>query len=261
MSELCYTFTVDGEVWTDKQIDRLAYERNLHVLHQMKRHGIEIKDGEKTLSDDDIDYLTAEQAWEISINTRAKYSGNEIAEFYKESMNSSDEMWKRLGFSQDKPMKVSRCDISVHGMAAQDFLKIMQAMQADERVLLAAHPEHFGTVISMEESRLIGIEPFGMYGTLTLCEVKMCDASKLGAQIQADKDPEYPIGMGGAAFLRDGITAINSPFHQFKPTEDGFDAKTAVYWAENAPDEIVDGHALHLLIEFYEGLRLAAKLS
>ena len=42
MSQMNYTFTVNGEVWKKSHLERLEYERNLHVLHQMKRHGVEI---------------------------------------------------------------------------------------------------------------------------------------------------------------------------------------------------------------------------
>ena len=45
MQEVKSTFIVDGEVWTPKHLERLEYERNLYTLHQMKRHGVEIKDG------------------------------------------------------------------------------------------------------------------------------------------------------------------------------------------------------------------------
>ena len=47
MSQMNYTFTVNGEVWKKSHLERLEYERNLHVLHQMKRHGVEIKEGEE----------------------------------------------------------------------------------------------------------------------------------------------------------------------------------------------------------------------
>ena len=108
MSEIQYAFTINGEKWTRSQIERLEYERNLHILHQMKRHGVEIKDGGKILSDDDIDYLTAKKAWEVSIDTRIEYTGEKIIGLYKDSFAKSDEMWKKLAFSQDKPMTVSR---------------------------------------------------------------------------------------------------------------------------------------------------------
>ncbi len=261
MSDVKYRFTINGEEWGKSQLERLEYERNLHVLHQMKRHGIEIKDGGKVLTDDDIDYLTEKRAWDVSIDTRLKYTGEKIIEFYKDSLDKADEMWRKLGFAQDKPMKVSRCDMSVSGITLQEFMAMMKSMQSDDRVGLSVHPEHFICNVTFDNGKLLGIEPFGMYGTPTLVTVNVVDASKLGKQIQADKDPEYPFSMAGRTFLRDGVTEVNSPFHQFKPTSDGFDAKMAVYWPEHTPDEIVIGHCLHLAMEFYGGLRMTGKLS
>lgn len=260
MSDIKFTFIVDGEKWTRDQIERLEYERNLHALHQMKRHGVEIRDGGKILTDDDIDYLTAQKAWEVSIDTRAKYTGERIIELYRDSFAKSDEMWKNLDFSQGKPMKVSRCNMSVSGITIQEYMQMMRSMQDDVRVGLSAHPEHFSCHVSFDDGKLVGIEPFGMYGTPTLVTVKVVDVSELGTQIQADKDSAYPMSMAGRAFLADGVTEVNSPYHQFKPTANGFDAKMAVYWPENTVDEIVSGHCLHLAMEFYEGLRLTGKL-
>lgn len=259
MCNVKFKFLIDGEEWNKAQLERLEYERNLHTLHQMKRHGIEIKDGNKLLTDDDIDYLTAKKAWEISIETRLKYSGEQIIKYYKDSLEKSNDMWRELGFSQDKPMKVSYCYMSVSGIPLEEYMKLMKLMQADERVGLSAHPEHFTTIITDE--KIYGIEPFGMYGTPTLCKVKYAKVSELGKQIQEDNDPDFPIEMAGRAFLTDGVTEINTPYHQLKPTKDGFEAKLAVYWPENTPQEIVSGHSLHLAMEFYEGLKLIGKLS
>jgi hypothetical protein len=260
MSELKCTFSVDGVNWTKSQLERLEYERNLHTLHQMKRHKIEIKDGNKVLSDDDIDYLSAEKAWEVSIEARATCKSEKIIELYKDSLAKSDELWKTLGFAQNKPMKVSHCDMVVSGLSLQKFMGIMRGLQEDEQVGLSAHPEHFICNVQFDDGKIFGIEPFGMFGTPTLVNVTVVDVSELGAQIQSDKDPKYPISMSGRAFLTDGVTEVNSPFHQLRPTEDGFEAKTAVYWPENTPDEIVNGHSLHLAMEFCRGLQLSQNL-
>lgn len=69
-----------------------------------------------------------------------------------------------------------------------------------------------------------------MYGTSTLFEVRFTDVSELGEQIKSDIDTEYPVSIAGRAFLKDGVTEINSPFHQFKSTKNGFAVKMAVYW-------------------------------
>lgn len=254
MEDIKFEFEINGTEWKEDHIKRLEYERNLHVLHQMKQHGISIiKNGEE-LSDDEIDHLSEGEAWEVSIDTRAKYNGEDIKRIYADSLKHSDEMWKKLSFGQDKPMQVSRCHMKVTGTSIQNFMGVMRAMQQDIRICLAAHPEHLAGII--EDAHLYGFEPFGMYGTLTFCEVKYADVKELGSAIQADQDPEYPISMAGRAFLSDGVTEINSPYHQFKPLADGFEAKLAVYWPENTPKEIVDGHCLHLAMEFYEGVKM-----
>lgn len=253
MSDISFVFTINGEEWKICHLERLEYERNLHILHQLKQHGIEIKKGDQVLSDDDIDCLTAKEAWEVSVDVRSQYSGNEIAKYYKESFQRSDELWKSLPFAQDKPMKVSRCHLVVKGLLLQEFMKIMGEMQRDEKVLLKSHPEHFTTIVTDKD--IVGIEPFGMYGTPTLVKVNIVDESQLGTQIQGDRLKDYPIVTTGRAYLTDGVTEINTPFHQMKPLPDGFEAELAVYWPEGVPDEIVSGHSLHLAMEFYEGLK------
>jgi hypothetical protein len=253
MTTLKSVFTLGGVNWQPAQIEALAYQRNLHILHSMKQHGLAITDSEKKLSDDDIDYLTAADAWRVSIANRANYTGNQIIKAYKASFEKSDDMWRHLGFDQHQPMKVSRTVMQVEGVSLQAFMTIMQAMQQDETVGLSVHPEHFQAI--MNQAGIVGIEPFGMFGTPTLVHVDMLQDSALSPAILADKDPAYPMTMAGTAFLADGTTAVNVPYHQFKPTETGFEAKLAVYWPAGVAQEVVSGHELHLATEFYYGLK------
>lgn len=254
MNGIKATFIINGEEWKVCHIERLEYERNLHILHQMKQHGIEIRYNGTLLSDDDIDYLTGKEAWHVSKAVRARYSGNDIAHYYQDSLKKSDELWKKLDFGQDKPMKVSRCHLSVEGLALQTFMQIMQKMQSDEDILLSVHPEHFTTIVT--DTDIVGIEPFGMYGTPTLVKVNFANVSELGQQIQKDRLPDYPVAMAGKAYLTDGVTEINTPFHQIKPTKNGFEAELAVYWPAGVPDKLVSGHSLHLAMEFYRSLKI-----
>ncbi len=253
MTDITCVFTLNGQTWNGAQLERLEYERNLHILHQMKRHGIAILDGETELDDDAIDYLSMQDAWRVSIDTRSQFSGKEIVEKYGDSLEKADAMWKQLGFALDKPMKVSECIMQVEGMTMQDYLGVLKEMQMDERVGLSVHPEHFMAIV--EDGKITGIEPFGMYGTPTLVHVDVCPPEKLGQRIMQDRRPDFPVALAGLATLTDGATLVNCPVHQLKPTEHGFEAVLAVYWPEHTPDEIVDGHSLHLAMEFYEGLR------
>ena len=248
-----------GEVeWTPEQIERLEYERNLHMLHKLATFGAEVRHEGRVLTDSEIDYLSARDAWHVSIETRLRYRDQDAIDLLRADFKLSDDLWKRLGFSLDAPMKVSRCNLSVTGLTLQQFMGMMREMQTNDRIGLAAHPEHFLCHVSFDDGKIVGIEPFGMYGTPTLVTVHMRDAAQLGERIQQDVLPDFPISMAGDAYLDDGVTGVNVPFHQFKPTANGFEARTAVYWPEDTPDEIVDGHSLHLAMEFYEGFMIAS---
>lgn len=180
-----------------------------------------------------------------------------MADYYRNSFQKSDEYWKKLDFGQDKPMKVSRCHMTTEGISLDEFMQIMKKMQQAESILIKTHPEHFRTVVT--DTDIVGIEPFGMYGTPTLCNVRFADVSDLGEQIQKDRKDDYPLVMTGRAYLRDGLTEINTPFHQMKPLENGFEAELAVYWPAGVPDDLVMGHSLHLAMEFYGGLKTFQK--
>ena len=97
MTDITCVFTLNGQTWNGAQLERLEYERNLHILHQMKRHGIAIWDGETELDDDAIDYLSMQDAWRVSIDTRSRYSGREIVEKYGDSLAKADARGKQLG--------------------------------------------------------------------------------------------------------------------------------------------------------------------
>ena len=254
MTTIKSQFILAGTTWQPAQIEALAYQRNLHVLHSMQAHGLTIKDGATVLDNDAIDYLTAAQAWAVSINNRLAYTGEQIASAYQESFAKSNDMWRELAFDPDQPMKVSHCDMLVEGTSLQTFMAIMQKMQQDERVGLSVHPEHFQSIMRPDE--IIGIEPFGMYGTPTLVRVAVIPDTDLNAHILADQDAQYPLSMAGSAALIDDGTPVNIPYHQFQPTANGFKAKLAVYWPAGVADEIVSGHELHLATEFYYGLKL-----
>lgn len=217
--KIIYKAIINGEEWKPCHIERLEYEHNLHILHSMKRHGIAIKDGDRILTEDDIDCLSKKDAWRVSIDTRLTHTGEELVEFYRDSLNRSDEMWRALHFSTDRPMKVSHCDIEVEGISLEACMEMIGALQEDERNGLAAHPKHFQAF--MTNQQINGIEPFGMYGTPTLVDVGYMKLEEAGKQIQADNDPAYLVNMIGKASLTDG-TPVNIPYHQFRAAENGF---------------------------------------
>lgn len=96
MKNIKCSFELNGQSWNGQQLKRLEYERNLHLLHQLKQHGFDIMDGDKPLDDDDIDYLAMDEAWRMSIETRSRYSGEEVAKKFQNHSKNQMLCGKRL---------------------------------------------------------------------------------------------------------------------------------------------------------------------
>jgi hypothetical protein len=62
MREFTFKCSIDGEDYSLERLATVRYQRDIHVLHELKRAGAEIVRDGKSLSDDDIDLLGAEAA-------------------------------------------------------------------------------------------------------------------------------------------------------------------------------------------------------
>ena len=60
----------------------------------MKRLGADIKDGGKSLTEDDINYLDPEKAHDISVATRLALGNDSIHKLFKDQLARSDSFWK-----------------------------------------------------------------------------------------------------------------------------------------------------------------------
>ncbi|MCG5648156.1 hypothetical protein L0O81_16475, partial [Oliverpabstia sp. DFI.9.49] len=66
MTEFSITTTINGQVYTEEQLERLKYERALHVLHEFKRLGVDLKDEDgKVYSDTDLNWLEPQKAMSL----------------------------------------------------------------------------------------------------------------------------------------------------------------------------------------------------
>lgn len=77
MGEFEIVVTIDGETYTEKQLARFEYYRTLHVLHEMKRLGAEIKYEGKELTDEEINWIDPEKAENILLNLKTGMSEQE----------------------------------------------------------------------------------------------------------------------------------------------------------------------------------------
>jgi hypothetical protein len=255
MAELHVQCTIDGRDYSYEQLARIQYERQLHVLHEMKRLGATIKQADKALSDDEINLLRTDEARAVCIAAREAYDPAGIKALFKTQLQESDLLWKdrAQGFSDGDPMPLAVTDLAVHGFALEDLRKMNSDLDAMKANGAAMNPEHY--FVSTWERGIHGMEAFGMYGGPT--EVKVVVDPSIQAPLV--RDPSYPIVTTGYTILASDETPIHIiPFHQYKPIEGGIAVKLAVFFPTRTHQEIVDGHKIHLAIEFWEAFRLAA---
>jgi hypothetical protein len=94
MATLRVQCTIGGKEYSYEQLARIQYERQLHVLHEMKRLGATITHGGNVLSDDDINLLGADEARAVCIAAREAYDPQGIRELFKVQLQESDQLWK-----------------------------------------------------------------------------------------------------------------------------------------------------------------------
>jgi hypothetical protein len=77
----------------------------------MKRLGATIEHHHKPLSDDEIDYLSPEDAHEVNMATRLAYGAEGLRKLFEEQLRISDRMWKDLNAtSAGLPAQAARAD-------------------------------------------------------------------------------------------------------------------------------------------------------
>lgn len=258
MSELKIQTTIEGEHYSQDQLARLQYERQKHVLHQLKLLGVKILKKDQELTHDQIDFLSAEEARKISIDTRLDYQPEQIRDLFKNQIAQSDKMWKNInkGFQEGDPMQKSQTDFKVVGLTLEGFQKMYASLNGSDesrKLELSMNPEHY--YMYQSAGKMHVMEAFGMYGQPTANDVTPNDPSLV---LPEKRDPEYPNILTGKTRLTSDNTDIHLyAVHQFKPLKDGMAVKSAVYFPTNTPKEIIKGHQIHLAVEFSEGIKIA----
>ncbi len=255
MSDLTYTVTIDGQPWREDQLRVVEYQRTLHVLHELKRLGVPIMDGDTELSDIDINWLDPERAEQISLDIRASMGEQKVLEVFKDVLADSARRWKGWAATYD-PAKAHTMTtvIEAHGVGIEETMPIIGGA-ADERAALATNPEHY-IIIGDIESGQRGMETFGMFGE----PVYMHGVAQenLPEGLPVAKDPDFPIAMFGEMATKDDDTNFHvGAFHQFRPTEDGFVAKSTFVAPGDSPMAITEGHQVHFALEIVNSMKLA----
>ncbi len=249
--------TIDGDTYSEAQLNYIQYEREKRTLQEMIYLGAVVLDGEQPLTYDDINYLSKADTKRILRETKERIGFQGTQNLYQKEMERCDQMWRDIvkDVGETDPMQVCMADIEATGLHVQDFGGVLQTvLRGEKRVILRLEPDHFEyTPVEGEETHNCGMEVMGMYGgpNVVITEIKPELASRV-----TPAEGFHPTGCG-TSFLRDGTCRQDIAFHQIKETHDGFIMKSCVYFPKNTPKELVNGHKIHLAIETMEMIKMA----
>ena len=245
MREFTFECNINGQDYSPGLLAFLRYHRDIHVLHEMKRVGANIESNGKTLSHDDINLLNAKQALAVSVAVRKSYGPDGFRALFQTQLKESEQRWRDMNAaSEGLPLRQCVADITITGISFEEFAKNMQEQTPFLQDYPTLHPDHF--FISKENGKLQGVETFGMYGGPS----EMCLTPVPDLSVPIKRDERYPFAFGAVATLPDGTNANAPAFMQFKPIENGVVVKAGCCFPAKAPDEMVEGHKLHLALEF-----------
>lgn len=177
---------------------------------------------------------------------------NRMRDLLQEDLQKSDQDYVTWYKSAGNGCKQSQTKIRVKGMKAGDFLQWFGRInqQQDIAALLAANPEHYLILPNVRDGQRGQelIETMGMHGQPVHFQLTFPDTASLEPGLL---DTSYPYGMVAFGTLSsNGMDVGVRAVHQFRDTEDGFEAQLMIQFPDGAPDELVEGHQWHLAIEF-----------
>lgn len=253
MTDLAYTVTIDDEVWSEKQMRRIEYERTLHVLHELKALGVPLKIDGRELSHNDLNWLEPERSERLSLDTRAGL-GEEILDVYKDIEADSERRWKQFNQGYDPAdMHLGTTIIEASGVSFQETMAVI-GNPTDPRAALSTNPEHYFVAGGVEEGQRL-METFGMFGGPTYAHGT---AEEVPANSPFVRDESFPVALFGQTLLKSDDTPIHvGALHQVRPTADGFVFKSTFNCPGKAPQAVADGHKIHFALEIVNSMKVA----
>lgn len=180
-----------------------------------------------------------------------------LLDLLTEEIEEGNAFLRESARTSDGAFKGGTTVLTAKGLTSGEFLAWMdKAFAGDERVLLAAHPEHY--VMGTDEigARVVeNIGPhvasfyMGGWGTDALDWAE--DAEELLPE------PQFPRKMSSNLFLADG-TVVGRALIQFGDTADGFTSHLTVYFPVACSDEVLQHHLRHYAVEFRNWIVAAA---
>lgn len=185
--------------------------------------------------------------WELFFARRAlaslksKLGPERLLELLASDIRSTAEKLASWTAASNGAWHGAQTELRVTGISAAEFLAYFRSPSTTEAQKRAAHPEHF--VMATIEGGHQVVENIGPH--ISDSRVMWTDE----AHAVVDPDPNYPHRVVAEIRLPDG-TIVAHALHQLRDTADGFDARLGIYFPDAAPEELIEGHRMHLAVEF-----------
>lgn len=255
MTKLTYKVTIDGTPYTQTQMDRYEYERTLHVLHELKGLGVDLRLDGQSLSHSDLNWLAPAVATKVSYTARTALGEKGMLALFKDVETDTERRWKEYNVDYDAAKShIGTTLTEVNGIGFQETMAIINGSFGSDAAL-SVHPEHYIIIGDITNGQR-GMEAFGMFGEPVY--VHGIAGQEIPANMPFEKDPTYPITVYGQFLLKSDDTPIHvGACHEVRPTATGFILKSTFFCPGKAPQAIADGHKLHFAAEIINSARYA----
>lgn len=256
MEDLSIDVIIDGDHYSHNQLERLNYERALHVLHEMKRLGAAIVDGGSELSDAQIDWLECADAVRVLLETKQRLGNEGILDLYRDVLADSDARWRLWASDYDPACAhTGVTEIAIRGISMQETVAVL-GNASDPTMVYRTFAEHFLGEGAIATGQYI-VETFGMLGEPTYVH-GVASRGEIPEDIPVEPDSSYAMRLIGETLLASDDTNIHvGAVHEIRPVENGLDFKSTFFCPGKAPASIAEGHKLHFAIELSNSARIA----
>lgn len=205
------------------------------------------------------------ESWELAHARRnlalikSKLDHEAVGQLFKDEFAASTAWWvSQVKASGDRPRQYFSITIHVQNLSIENFFAWWK--QAPEADLLGGEPDHWAQTYNKEHNSF-RVREFVGGAHLSQIFMRIMPLEKLSQNAQANALDGWPVKLTGVAnFVGFEVQEVHAEvLHQFRPTQNGFEAKMGGLLPAAVPEEIIEGQRRHLVVEWTNWFSVAAE--
>lgn len=244
------TFSVDGKVISQEQIAAVEKQRYEKVLGELVQKGI--------LRTTQTEGLALEQMRVLLAETKEQLGREKMLALYHEELLLGDQMWHEIADQSPAKAELQSAFVDVYAknISIYQFLLTNRRLMSKNNLYFPSmiHPEHY--YFRAHQGQQIIVETFGQYKYPAY--LRLIPATDGYRPITLDKDTTFAM-TGYTHLMHDDSDTKLIGMHQFKDKGNDLAVRLGVFLPKTAPQEMLEGHKWHLMVEFNNCLHLAAE--